>query len=111
MPRTQQILAAVGDPDGFALLEVLRRGPQKQSRLAVDAGVAGGTASARIDVLIALGVIGRSSARGELSISFPDDFAAMMDAADSFTGVLLAAEVEEHERRREEEHGGPEEGE
>ena len=99
MPRTQQLLAAIGDPDGFALLDVLRRGPRKQTKLASEAKVAGATASARVDVLVALGLVARPSARGELSITHPESFDAVIAAADALTGVLLAEALEEHQER------------
>lgn len=99
MPRTQKLLAAIGDPDGFALLDVLRRGSRKQTALALEAGVPTGTASARIDVLVALGLVSRPSARGELEITEPEALAAVINAADSLTGSLLNADMTEHQRR------------
>jgi DNA-binding IclR family transcriptional regulator len=104
MPRTQQLLAAIGDPDGFALLEVLERAPHKQTRLAETAGVPTGTASGKIDVLVALGVVRRPSARGELSITHPAAFRAVLDAADQLTEVLLRDDIEEHARRSGRDH-------
>lgn len=99
MPRTQQLLAAIGDPEGFALLDALRQGPRGQTDLAREAGVPAGTASARIDVLLALGMVTRPSARGALSITHPDAFGDVIDAANALNGVLLDAQVAEHRRR------------
>jgi DNA-binding IclR family transcriptional regulator len=99
VPRTQQLLAAIGDPDGFALLDVLRQGPRKQTALAEEASVPAGTASARIEVLVALGLVARPSARGQLSITHPEAFATVIAAADALTGVVLRTELAEHERR------------
>ena len=99
MARTQQLLAAIGDPEGFALLDVLRKGPMKQTQLAAAAGVPGGTASARVDVLVALGILTRPTARGALEITHPAAFDAVIRAADALNGVLLRADLEDHERR------------
>jgi DNA-binding Lrp family transcriptional regulator len=97
--RTQQLLEAIADPDAFAMLEILRRGPKKQTRLAEEAGVAAGTASARIDVLVALGVIRRPTARSELSISEAAGFEEVIRAADALNGLLLGSAMEDHQRR------------
>ena len=105
MPRTQQLLAAIGDPDGFALLDALRHGSMGQTELARTASVPAGTASARIDVLLALGMVARPSARGALSITHPDAFRAVIDAANALTGVLLEEQVNEHRRRLQDECG------
>ena len=105
MPRTQQLLAAIGDPDGFALLDVLRKGPKKQTPLAKQAAVSGATASARVDVLLALGLAARPSARGELRITHLEEFGAVMDAADALNGTLLKAALEEHEERFDDDGG------
>src|SRR5205085_5077677 len=99
MPRTQQLLAAIGDPDGFALLDELNHGPAGQTQLAQKTKVSGGTARGRIDVLLALGIVTRASARGALSITHPDALRAVIEAADALNGVLLREHQEEHEQR------------
>jgi hypothetical protein len=94
MSRTQKILGAIGDPDGFALLDRLRDSTtEKQGALAKRAGVPGGTAAARVEVLLALGLVRRPSARGELSIAHPDAFEDVLAAADRLAELLLGEET------------------
>ena len=101
MARTQQILLAMGEPEAFALLDRLRYGPEKQTKLARAAGVAESAASSRIERLESLGLVRRSSARAALEIVERDAFEAVFEAADRLTGLLLAAEVAENDRRLE----------
>jgi len=100
MSRTQHLLTALGQREGFALLEALRSGPLKQTELAKRAHVPAGTASARVELLEALGLITRESSRSPLHLTRPLEYDALISAVDHLAELLLADELAAQERRR-----------
>jgi DNA-binding IclR family transcriptional regulator len=76
-------MQALGDEDGFKLLEsLIKDGPQGQSALAKQAAVSEKRAGEQLKLLQALGVVERErSARGKWSVVEPGAIAAVFAAA------------------------------